>query len=230
MEILTETLLELAFAAYRTNQGYEKTTQRFSEDTPTRYSNKELVKYTVYWQDPNSENFVPSDFVPLTVTEADREAKAAAENHMRRYTMLAMGKLSEFENDIFSAYSSEKMSIKRAGLIAYLPEFVNRELHDKAYRARIKQEFSDSKYISEDRIQGNCEILKVIRISRDFEDTFYMHIGVINGDLVSFCKKEGFAEGAVYTITAKKKGQDQERETKLPMTRINYVKLQKTET
>jgi len=229
MEIPTETLLELAFAAYRMNQGYEKSTQRFSEDTPARYSNKELVKYTACWQDSDNEHFVPSDFVPLTVTEADREAKAAAEKHMRRYTMLALGKLSDFENDIFSAYSSEVMSINRVGLVAYLPEFVNRELREKAYQARLKQEFADSKHITEDRIQGDCEILKVVRVSREFENTFYMHFGAINGNLVSFCKKEGFAEGAVYTITAKKKGQDQERDTNLPMTRINYVKLHKME-
>ena len=234
MEIPTKTLLELAFSAYRVNQGYEKSTQRFSEGQPARYSNKELVTYSAYYytQKDTESNFkmwIPEDFVPLTVTNDDREAKAAAEKHMRRYTMLALGKLSDFENDMFTAYSSEVMSVKRVGLVAYLPEFVNRELREKAYQARLKQEFADSKHITEDRIQGNCEILKVIRVSRDFEDTFYMHIGAINGNLVSFCKKEGFAEGAVYTITAKTKAQDQERETNLPMTRINYVKLQKTE-
>jgi hypothetical protein len=120
------------------------------------------------------------------------------------------------------------MPVNRVGLIAYLPEFVNRELKDKSYKLRLKSEFANSRYF-ENTVEGNCEILKVIRVSRDFEDSFYMHFGAVDGNLVCFARKEGFAEGATYIIKAKVKGQDKERETGLPMTRINYVKLRKTE-
>lgn len=225
MEHPTQQLLELAFAAYRVNRGYEKQTRRYSEGMPTTFSNKELVVYTAA---AGSEQFIPHDFMPLTVTEEDLAAKAAADNHMRRYTMLAMGNLTDFENDVYSAYCSEVMPVNRVGLIAYLPEFVNRELKDKAYKLRLKSEFANSEYF-ENTVEGNCEILKVIRVTRDFEDPFYMHFGAVDGNLVCFARKEGFAEGATYVIKAKVKGQDKERETGLPMTRINYVKLRKTE-
>jgi hypothetical protein len=223
MEVSTELLINYAFAAYRVNNGYEKDTRRYSEDQPTTYSNKELISFTV-----NSDGWRPDDFVPLTITEADREAKKAGDKHMRRYTMLALGELNDFQNNIFTAYSSERMSVNRVGLIAYLPAFIDRELKDKIYKSRLKTEFGDSKHL-EGNIEGNCEILKVIPVRRDFEDPFYMHFGAVNGNLVCFARKEGFAEGSTYIIKAKVKGHEKERETGLPMTRINYVKLRKTE-
>ena len=226
MEYSTQDLLELAFAAHRVNKGYEKQTRRYSENMPTTFSNKELIAFTAA---AGSDQFIPHDFMPLKVTDEDRAAKADADKHMRRYTMLAMGNLSEFENDIYTAYCSEKMPVNRVGLIAYLPEFVNRELQTKIYKQRLKTEFANSKHYTTDPVVGDCEILKVIRVSREFEDPFYMHFGAIDGNLVCFAKKEGFAEGVVYQISAKVKGQDKERETGLPMTRINYVKLRKTE-
>lgn len=225
MDFSTQLLLELAFAAHRVNNGYEKTTRRYSEGMPTTFSNKELVAYTAV---SGTDQFVPHDFMPLKVTEEDLAAKAAADKHMRRYTMLAMGKLSDFENDIYSAYCSEVMPINRLGLIAYIPEFVERELKNKAYKLRLKAEFANSKHL-ENNIVGDCEILKVIRVTREFDEPFYMHFGAIDGNLVCFARKEGYAEGMVYQISAKVKGQESERETGLPMTRINYVKLRKTE-
>jgi len=222
MEYPTKTLIELAFAAQRVNGGYEKQTRRYSEGQPTTFSNKELITFTAH------SDWKPEDFVPLQVTQEDLDAKAAADKHMRRYTMLAMGDLPEFESNIFSAYASERMPVNRVGLIAYLPEFVNRELQTKIYKQRLKTEFANSKHI-DNVVEGNCEILKVIRISRDFEDPFYMHFGAVDGNLVCFARKEGFAEGTSYIIKAKVKGKDKERETGLPMTRINYVKLRKTE-
>ena len=222
MEYSTEYLTLLAFAAHRVNKGYEKHTRRYSEDTPTRFSNKELITFTAH------SDWKPEEFVPLQITDEDREAVELGKKHMRRYTMLAMGNLPDFESDIFNAYSSEKLPIGRVGLIAYLPEFIKRQVADKVYKSRLKTEFADSKHL-EGNIEGNCEILKVIRISRDFDEPFYMHFGAVDGNLVCFSKKEGFAEGVTYIIKAKVKGQDKERETGLPMTRINYVKLRKTE-
>ena len=222
MEYPTQKLIELAYAAYRVNKGYEKSTRRYSEDQPTTFSNKELIAFTAH------SDWKPEDFEPLKITQEDLDAKAAGDKHMRRYTMLAMGNLSQFESDIFAAYSSEKTQIGRVGLIAYLPEFIERELQNKIYKQRLKSEFANSKHI-EGVVEGKCEILKVLTLARDFEEPFYMHFGAIDGNLVCFARKEGFAEGVTYNIKAKVKGQDKERETGLPMTRINYVKLRKTE-
>jgi hypothetical protein len=234
LEYSTERLVELAFAAYRVNGGYVKDTRRYSEGQPTVYSNKEIVAYSAAHYNQYNEKdsvlktWIPSDFIPVKVTDEDRAAKAEADRHMRRYTMLALGNLSDFQQDVFTAYSSERMPVNRVGLIAYLPEFVNRELQDKMYKERLKKEFADSRYY-ENRVDGVMEVLRVIHVNREMMDPFYMHFGAVDGNLICFARKEGFAVGNMYTITAKVKAQDRERETGLPMTRVNYVKLKKTE-
>ena len=226
MEYSTELLLQMAYAAQRVNKGYVKQTRRYSEGQPTTFSNKELIAFTV-----RDDSWLPEDFVPLKITDEDRAAKAAGDKHMRRYTMLAMGDLPQFESDIFAAYSSDKMPIGRIGLIAYIPEFVDREIANKIYKQRMKTEFADSAYLTQNITDGNeVEILKVIPLNNyDFGEPAYLHFGAVGKDLVCFSKKEMYAVGETYEMVGRIKGQDKERETGLPMTRMNYVKLRKTE-
>ena len=236
-EYNTQALIELSYAAQRVNKGYVKQTRRYSEDQPTTFSNKELIAYTaqqLFDMSLSSERptvFTPQDFVPLQITDADRESKRVGDKHMRRYSMLALGNLSDFQQDIFSAYSSQKMPIGRIGLIAYLPTFIERELADKIYKQRMKSDFAESKYITENITEAtDVEILKVIPLNNyDFGEPAYLHFGAIGKDLVVFSKKEMYTVGDTYEIVGRIKGKDKERETGLPMTRINYVKLRKTE-
>ena len=228
----TEKVLELAFAAYRINGGYVKQTQRFSEGQPTVWSNKELVTYSAYYynqKDTESDikMWIPEDFLALKVTDEDRAAKDRADLHMRRYTMLALGKLSDFENDIFTAYSSEQIPVNRIGLLAYIPQFVDRELEEKTYKARLKADFADSKPINLHTVEDTTvEILKKIPL-REYETNLYF--GGIGKDLVCFTKKDIHSVGDVFEIRARVRNHDQERETRTPMTRLNYVKLKKVE-
>ena len=56
----TEHLIELAYAAYRVNKGYEKQTRRYSEGQPTTFSNKEMVVFSAHG------DWKPEDFTKLT--------------------------------------------------------------------------------------------------------------------------------------------------------------------
>ena len=221
----TQHLIELAYAAYRINKGYIKQTRRYSEGQPTTFSNKEMITFTAH------SDWKPEDFVPLKVTDADRAAKVAGDKHMRRYTMLAMGNLPQFEADLFAAYSSEEMPIGRVGLVAYLPAFIERQVAEKVYKQRIKTEFAESKHLVGDRIEpSEVEILKVIPLNNDFYgEPAYLHFGAIGKDLVCFTVKQMYAVGETYDIVARIKGEDLERDTNTPMTRLNYVKLRKQE-
>jgi hypothetical protein len=222
--VKTDLIIDLAFAAYRVNKGYVKATQRYSEGQPTTFSNKELITFTAHseWQ--------PEDFVTLTVTDEDKEARKRGDKHMRRYTMLAMGDLPQFEDDLFQAYNSEETNISRVGLVAYLPAFIDRELADKEYKLRLKTEFNESKHLNGDRLEPTeVEILKVIPLNNDFMEQAFMHFGAIGKDLVCFTVKNKFTVNNTYDIVARIKGQDYERESKTPMTRLNYVKLRKQE-
>ena len=217
----TKLLLELAFAANRINQGYVKTTRRYSEGQPTTFSNKEIVSFTAahYLQD---NPYLPSDFVPVKVTEEDRTALATAEKHMRRYTMLALGNLNDFQADIFAAYSQTDTPVNSVGLIAYLPQFVERELEDKIYKGRLKTEFADSAPIKDKKIIGELEILKRI-YSVNYETYFYT--AGFNGNLVMFSNKFEYKTGKVFGFRANVKGQQTDRDSGLTINRINYVKL-----
>jgi|DEB0MinimDraft_6_1074348.scaffolds.fasta_scaffold00028_42 hypothetical protein len=221
----TQHLIELAYAAYRINKGYIKQTRRYSEGQPTTFSNKEMITFTAH------SDWKPEDFVPLKVTDADRAAKVAGDKHMRRYTMLAMGNLPDFEADLFAAYSSSEMPIGRVGLVAYLPAFIERQVAEKVYKQRIKTEFAESKHLVGDRIEpSEVEILKVIPLNNDFYgEPAYLHFGAIGKDLVCFTVKQMYAVGDTYDIVARIKGEDLERDSKTPMTRLNYVKLRKQE-
>lgn len=221
----TQKLLELSFAAYRVNKGYVKQTRRYSEGQPTTFANKELIAYTAHGE------WKPDDFVALEVTDADRAAKVAADKHMRRYTMLAMGDLPDFEKDLFEAYCSETQPVGRLGLLAYLPAFVDREIENKIYKQRIKTEFGESKHLEVDRLEPTeVEILKVIHFSASIDyDAAYMHFGAIGKDLVCFTKKEKYAVGKTYDIVGRVKSKDKERDSGLPMTKLNYVKIKEQE-
>ena len=217
----TKMLLELAFAATRINKGYVKTTRRYSEGQPTTFSNKEIVSFTAAHYFDNT-TYLPSDFIPVKTTEEDRTALAAAENHMRRYTMLALGNLSDFQADIFEAYSQEDTPVNRVGLIAYLPQFVERELEDKIYKGRLKTEFADSSPIKEKKIIGELEILKRV-YSVNYETYFYT--AGFNGNLVMFSNKFEYKVGKVFGFRANVKGQQTDRDSGLTVNKINYVKL-----
>jgi hypothetical protein len=221
----TEYLIELAYAAYKANKGYEKHTRRHSENPPT-YSNKELIAYTASAHNEQSP-FIPEDFTPLVVTDQDRADVAEGKKHMRRYTLLAMGDLPQFEADLFAAYSSDEMPIGRIGLLAYLPAFIERQVKDRLYKQRIKTEFTESKHLVGDKLEpSEIEILKVIPLNGDWiSEPAYMHFGAIGNNLVCFTNKLLYAVGETYDIVARIKGTDVERDTKTPMTRLNYVKL-----
>jgi hypothetical protein len=227
MEYVTEQLLELSFAAYRVNKGYEKQTRRYSEGQPTTYSNKELITYSAaYYNQAEEENkvlktWIPTDFIALQVTDEDKKAKIDADKHMRRYTFLALGNISDFDKDMFAVYSSEKTPVNKIGLIAYLPAFINRELVEKQYKLRLKNEYSQSSFYDKS-VEGVIEILKKVWIENAQK---FVYIAGIDGNLVSFWTDKKYNLESKYNITAKVKKHDKERETDLPMSCLNYVKL-----
>jgi len=214
-------LLELSFAATRINNGYVKTTRRYSEGKPTTFSNKEIVAFTAsHYLD--KDPYLPSDFIPIKVTPEDLTVLASAHKHMRRYTLLGLGDLNDFQVDMFEAYCQDNVPVNKIGLIAYLPSFVERELEDKMYKRRLKTEFAESRAIKDKKIIGELEILK--RVYSVNYETFFYTAG-FNGNLVMFSNKFEYKTGEVFGFRANVKGQQTDRDSGLTINRINYVKL-----
>ena len=72
----TQDVLASAYAVQRINGSYVKDTRRFSEDNPTIFSNKEMLKFQF------RPEFRPTDFKPFTVTSEDYEAVNDAVKHL----------------------------------------------------------------------------------------------------------------------------------------------------
>lgn len=227
-EFKTSYVLENAFAAYRVNRGYHKETMTSVGNFGTRFSNRDLVSHQIHQGldvDSVLKYWIPEDFVPFTITDEDIEAKNIADKHMRRYALLSLGVLSQFERDVYTAYSRETTSSSHIGILTYFPEFANRELEKKLYVSRLKTDFAESTVIVDKRVENvTLEILKHIPLHMYGTNRY---IGGIENKLVSFTKDEVLKVGEVYQLNARVKGSDMERDTKLPLTKLNYVKLKK---
>ena len=223
--VSTERLLELAYAAYRVNAGYKKTSQIISyatEDTEEvwQWSNKDLIRFSV----GDGRSFKPRNFSPIEVTEEDLNAVALATKHFRRYTMLSLGDgLSDFQRGVFEAICKEEtVNYKGLGFIAYAPVFVERELEDIAYNRRLKTEFKESVHVKTKEVSGVAEILRRFYL-KDYD--MYLYFAGMDGNLYNFTNKFQYENGTVFQMRGRVKGHDVERNSKVPLTRLNYVKL-----
>lgn len=222
-EYSTKELVKFAYAAYRANDGYVK------ENEFGKQSNREMITYTVskILNETNVEStqklWVPTDFVPLTVTEEDEANVAEAEKFFKRYTFFSIGDdLNQFQKDVYHSYLKETNSIISCGRIAFLPVLVKNELQNNVYKRRLKDEFSNATHIFSKNVEGSAEILRSFKL-KDY--AVYMHIAAVNGCLVSFSNAEKFPNGNQYHLRGKVKSHDKERDSGLPLTKLNYVKL-----
>ena len=222
-EYPTKELVKLAYAAYRVNDGYVK------ENESGKQPNRELITYTASMI-LNQENkagvqklWVPTDFVPLVVTEEDIANTDECERFFKRYTFMSIGDgLNQFQKDVYQSYLKETHSIVSCGRIAFIPVLVKNELKHREYKRRLKDEFENSTHIFNKTIEGPVEILRSFRLK---EYAIHMHVAAVRGHLVSFTNAEKFPDGGRYWLRGKVKSLETERDTGLPLTKLNYVKL-----
>jgi hypothetical protein len=222
----TEEALKIAFAVYRVNGGYIKETQYDIDGNVSFWGNKDAIRFMFALKaigECSKNHWVPEQFKPIEITEADVAALESARKHFKRYTFLMIGDdLSQFQKDTFVAFSSEECTSKNVGFVAYVPAMIQREVHDIAYRRKLKNEFADSEIVLDKTVAGEIEIIKSLYIK---EHSIYLYIAGVGNNIVVFTKDKKYEIGSKYFIDAKVKGHDVERETRLPMTKLNYVKL-----
>ena len=221
--VSTQEALAVACAAYRIRKGYQKHTQRFSEDKPTQHSNKEMVKF---YFNTLAESYVDTDFVMFAPTEEDFAQGAEIQKWMKRYVMLGLGDLDDFKHDMISSIADTTVPMNNLGRIAFLPEFVKRDQHETRLTKEIRIEYRDSQYLGKEKdvVQGVIKILDK-RYSERWES--YNYTAVMDGNLVSFMNKFDHNVGDMKRIKAKVKSQTQNKFFSANETRLNYVKLYK---
>tara|TARA_B100000925_G_scaffold240967_1_gene190177 strand:+ start:154 stop:861 length:708 start_codon:yes stop_codon:yes gene_type:complete len=221
--IQTQTALAVAFMADRLNKGYVKETRRFSEDVPTIFSNKEVVKF--YFA--NEGNFTPSDYVKAIPTNEDFEAVDMALKHFKRYSIELLGdSLNDFQKDVFNSISGSEIHPNKLGLVSYVPELVRREMTDSKLKKLLRIEYRDSKPVGKhgDAITGNLKIIKRTW-STNWES--YNYIADFAGDIVSFMHKVKFDIDQRVNFKAKVKSHGKNNLFEVNETRINYLRITK---
>lgn len=222
--------IEYAFAAYRVNNGYI----RDGNDADV-FSNKDLVGYSLKRKICDSSTFpawVPEKMTVLEVTDEDKKNADIIDEHFKKYMFKSLaGKLGQFENDLYTIVCSESIPITRSGIVAYIPEMINRDKDQWTYEKLLRSEYKDSKPADVKKIDGIIKILNVRKIKKDFE-MFTIVIAGMNGNLYQFYKNElSVADKEKYfKITARVSGSTVEYSTKLPVTKLNYVKIKNVKT
>lgn len=221
--------LAVAYAAYRINKGqYLKDTRRFSEETPTQFDNKSLVRF--YWEkklNTSDAQWLPSDFVMFEPTEEDYTSVQDALKWMKRYVMLGLGDLDSFKSDMVNELSQEEVRITSMGRIAFAPEFIKRDMHENGLKKEIRVEYRDSQYLGKekDSIEAVIKILDK-RYSSQWESYNFTAV-TTDGNLVSYMNKFDQQIGTMKRIKAKVKAQTKNKLFEANETRLNYVKLYK---
>tara|TARA_B100001287_G_C22615822_1_gene497502 strand:- start:505 stop:1224 length:720 start_codon:yes stop_codon:yes gene_type:complete len=222
-EVPTQDALAVACAAYRIRKGYQKNTQRFSEDKPTQHSNKEMVKF---YFNALQDSYVDTDFIMFRPTKEDYAAGAEIQKWMKRYVMLGLGDLDDFKQDMIGSIANTTVPMNNLGRVAFLPEFVVRDKHENRLTKEIRIEYRDSQYLGkeQDVVEGVVKILDK-RYSERWES--YNYTAVMDGNLVSFMNKFDHKVGDMKRIKAKVKMQTQNKFFGANETRLNYVKIYK---
>jgi len=216
----TQEALAFAVAAQRINKGYVKDTRRFSEDNPTIFSNKEIVKFAF------NPDYRPIDFILPKPTADDYTKVAEIHKWMKRYVMLGLADLDEFKKDMIDSVSQDTVIKNNLGRIAFIPEFVKRDKHETGLTKEIRIEYRDSQYLGKEKdvVEGVIKILDK-RYSTQWES--YNYVAVIDGNLVSFMNKFSYDVDSMLRVKGKVKAQTKNKLFSANETRLNYVKLYK---
>lgn len=229
--VATDEVLALAFAAYRQNNGYVKTTVRHSEpDKTTVWSNKELVAYTLAIETNKNKHkhstvfWIPEGFEPVVTTDADIQNIDIARNHVKRYLIGMMsGNLSQFQQEVYEAISGDEIQTTKISLASYIPELLSREVSYTEFKKKIKNDFTDSVAIT-GPIKSAIEIIDCRYLER-YESFSIM--AAMDGNLIKFFHKTAIPAGSVINITAKPKKSYIDDKTNCTITYVNYVKIRK---
>ncbi len=216
----TQEALAFAVAAQRINKGYVKDTRRFSEDNPTIFSNKEIVKFAF------NPDYRPNDFVMPKPTAEDYEEVAEIHKWMKRYVMLGLAELDDFKRDMIDSVSQDTVIKNNLGRVAFIPEFVKRDKHETGLTKEIRIEYRDSQYLGKEKdvVEGVIKILDK-RYSSQWES--YNYTAVMDGNLVSFMNKFPYDVDSMLRVKGKVKAQTKNKLFSANETRLNYVKLYK---
>lgn len=218
----TKKAIEYSYAAFRVNGGYKKDIGDDDGSNRTLILNSLCTDYAESFNVPLKEILYTNSVTTLVVTEADKEAALRVDEKLKMYSFYIIGdRLTEFQKRIFTVASQEMCNVRSLNVIASLPQTFSYEDVAKEYARRLKTEFSNSEYLTDVEFKDEVEVLKRIYVK---DHGYYMYICGTKGNLIRFTSPNKIDEKFL-NIKGRFKNKEIERDFKLNLTRLNYVRI-----
>jgi len=214
-------VLELACAAYRTNEGYLKMEQPvYDENTNeclfVKSANKQLIKKELR----RRENEQPPS---MEVLDVDRELAELIQQHGRKLMFNVISGDNDFLMDISRFLETGKIPEVSIGLVAYMPQWYYKSLEEKDVKRKLRE--LDEGFLDNPGTKltnKDCEI-----IQSDYSENFdsWNTCAIIDNKLATWFGKNKMNLGPAVLVSAKVKDHRKHWKFKVEETRLNYFKV-----
>jgi hypothetical protein len=229
MDFPVQRALELACAAQRYNQCYQKESEiLYTDDGKAmgyKHSNKTLMLWTL-----DQERRITADpqYLP-PVIEANDSDRLLTEDIRTYYRRLMFSVLAQPENqflqEILSLLNKEIMNENKLGFVACLPHVYERDRKRNDITKIIRE--CDNNYLgSKESKLMNLEAT-IVDCERSKNYDAYNILAIVDNKLASWFSKFPIRQNRVEIVSAKVKDNNQNWLTKKAETRLNYVKVKK---
>jgi hypothetical protein len=229
MDFPVQRALELACAAQRYNQCYQKESETLYTDDGKamgyKHSNKTLMLWTL-----DQERRITADpqYLP-PVIEANDSDRLLTEDIRTYYRRLMFSVLAQPENqflqEILSLLNKEIMNENKLGFVACLPHVYERDRKRNDITKIIRE--CDNTYLgSKESKLMNLEAT-IVDCERSKNYDAYNILAIVDNKLASWFSKFPIRQNKVEIVSAKVKDNNQNWLTKKAETRLNYVKVKK---
>jgi hypothetical protein len=223
-EFPTQQVLELACAAQRVNGAYLKESiSVFADDNAymyTNHTNKMMMLCTV---NPANWTADPKDApMPLKVLTEDTTQAEEIKKHFRKFLFSAIEGENDFQTNINTILSNDKVNTSQFGYVACLPSVYARDISQTKVKRAARS--VEEGYLADIGLQLkdlDAEIISSIK-SKNFEG--YNIDAIINNRMASWLNKTNLNLGACVIVKAKVKDHSKHWKHGNDVTRLNYVK------
>ena len=229
MDFPVQRALELACAAQRYNNCYQKESETLYTDDGKamgyKYSNKILMLWTL---DQEKRNGADPQYLPPLIESNDSD-RALTEDIRTYYRRLMFSVLAQPDNqflqEILSLLNKETMNENKLGFIACLPSVYERDRKRNDINKVVRD--CDNSYLAIKDTKLENLTARIIDCTRSKNFDAYNVLAIINNKLASWFSKFPIKQHEVEIVSAKVKDNGQNFFNKKAETRLNYVKVKK---
>lgn len=229
MDFPVQRALELACAAQRYNNCYQKESETlYTDEGKTmgyKHSNKILMLWTL--DEQRRKEADPQYLPPIIQTnDADRLLTEDIRTYYRRlmFSVLAQPD-NQFLQEILSLLNKEMMNENKLGFIACLPSVYERDRKRNDINKIIRD--CENGYLATKDSKVVDLKAKIIDCTRSKNFDAYNILAIIDNKLVSWFSKFPIRQNEVDVVSAKVKDNGENYFSKKAETRLNYVKVKK---